>query len=122
MDKKARNKVNEVLLMKSNLISPAFAFGRRPKVTGIEEEFILAFFLRCSDEEIETLNNLASGFEEVTIEFFQQSKIVNGIYELTPEDKKSFNFCEHTWNAYLFNPVYDRERGIVENRINVVFD
>ena len=116
-----RKFVSQFLALKANCINPAFAFGRLcDKPGSIVEEFTLAFFLRCTDEQIKLLNSFVKPDEkEVLVEFFQDVPFQSP--SIMTEDKmKDFDFSI-PWKAYRFCTSWDEERNVPQEILVVNF-
>ena len=114
------NRVSEVLLTKANLVSPAICYGRKSRANGVDENFILAFFLNCTDEQIETINSLIEPKEnDVIIHFFKQRKDGSET-KLSWDEKKSFDFST-PWTARKMVPTWDNKRNVILYVIGVFY-
>ena len=108
--------VGEVLFTKGNLISPAICI---PADAEDREDFILAFFLHCSDEQIQKLNELVHPTDkEVRLYFFHSSG-----KELSLSEAKTFDFTKSCpWHAVSMAPTEDSRRKTLQAVIAIHFD
>ena len=112
-------RVAEVLFTKAQKIHPAFAYGRRKDEE--EDEFTLAFFLSCSDEQLEFLNSLVEDDEEVLVNFFVERGERNYPSVPTEAEKRNWDFSR-PWKAQRMCCSWDELRDVPQPMLEIVFE
>ena len=117
-----RKHVSEHLILLANEIDRRFCYGRRQNDNGLEDNFIIAFFVNCSKAQRELLNHLAESEkmeDEILVEFFCEREDSSPSV-LSEEEKRSWDFSR-PWEAQMMCCSWDELREIPQPILAITY-
>ncbi len=119
-----RKHITNQLILRSEKIHPAFSCRREREVPKGTEDFTIAFFLNCSDEQLAQLWKMAEskGKEEIVVDFFKDRGKDASSSVLSCDEMKNFDFSSSEWTAKFLSSSWDELRGIDEYPLAITFN
>ena len=115
-----RRRVSEFLVFQANKIDTHFAFGRRQDNLSAEDNFVLAFFLNCSDDDLQYLNSFVQPKDEELLILFAKKRENGSTTALTAEEKANWDFSK-PWKVSRPNPGWDELREVIQDMLVIVY-
>lgn len=118
-----RQFVSQQLILQSDKIPPSVCFGRKG-TEDAEKNFVLAFFVTRTPEELSEISEFVSanylGKSEVLLCFFMK-RDDGTASTLTSEEMKTFDFRKYPIKLSVLPPTWDNLRNIVQPLVGITF-